>query len=937
MRLRNVASILLVPMIADGEVIGTLGFDTFEQQEFGRTDIDLVQNVANQAGQALLRKRAEEALRGSEETLRAVLDATPDLVALVNRDGVILEVNEAFARRFGREVDEIIGLCGWDLIPPELSAQRKKHVEQVLRTGKPVRFEDKSAGTWFDSVVYPVADDEGQVSKLALHAREISDLKQTEQALRESEGKWRSLVTSAPEGIVTVDREGTILFVNRTAPGSTAQALVGTSIHDYVVLGDRSRVRKAFESVFVSGEPQRFEASVTRSDGTAACYENSMAPIRSDGQTIGAIILVNDITNRKRMEKQLRQSLDDADRRQRLLLALNEASQAVQRAQTPEEIYETIGEQIARLGYDATVFVLEGGNLSIAHSTYNAALVGELEALLGISLDTYRFPLVADGLYARVIRSGEVVYAAQPAAYMAEIMPPPARDLASQAVTLLAAERAIHTPLLIGTEVQGLLVITGSDLEEADAQAMSTFANQAAIALANARLYEETRIWANELESRVVRRTEELEKEMAERERAEEAARYSREETLRSHRLLLALSQAGQAIQRAVTPDEIVKIVGAEVARSGYHALMLDWVRGNDYLTFNHTTWQPSLLRIPEALTGLSLQSLRVPLAPDGFFRPILSGGTSRFCEQTTDLVAAGFPQVGRALLKHIVTLLNVQRSIYAPLVIGGETRGILGILGSDLSEADLPAVTVFASQTAIAIENAELVEELITSRERLQQLARQVVSAQEAERQRLSRTLHDEAGQALTALRISLELIRQDLPRHDGQLQHRMADAASLVDTTMDRIRALAQDLRPPALDAVGLNHTLKGLCQDFAERTLLPVSYRGQESPDLPAAASIALYRFVQEALTNVAKHAGASQVTVSLECEDALLCLTVQDDGRGFDMEDEQHAGGRSSGMGLLGMQERIDSLGGWLDIDAKPGHGTRLVANLPLQEE
>jgi signal transduction histidine kinase len=280
---------------------------------------------------------------------------------------------------------------------------------------------------------------------------------------------------------------------------------------------------------------------------------------------------------------------------------------------------------------------------------------------------------------------------------------------------------------------------------------------------------------------------------------------------------------------------------------------------------------------------------------------------------------------------------MNVSRSIYAPVVVGGETRGVLGILGPDLSEADLPAVTVFASQTAIAIENAELVGELTTSRERLQQLARQVVSAQEAERQRLSRTLHDEAGQALTALRISLELIRQDLPRHDGQLQHRMADAASLVDTTMDRIRALAQDLRPPALDAVGLSHTLKGLCQDFAERTLLPVSYEGQEPPELPAAASIALYRFVQEALTNVAKHAGASQVTVSLECEDALLRLTVQDDGRGFDMEDEQHPGGRSSGMGLLGMKERIESLGGWLDIDAKPDHGARLVANLPLEEE
>jgi len=227
--------------------------------------------------------------------------------------------------------------------------------------------------------------------------------------------------------------------------------------------------------------------------------------------------------------------------------------------------------------------------------------------------------------------------------------------------------------------------------------------------------------------------------------------------------------------------------------------------------------------------------------------------------------------------------------------------------------------------------ERKRVFDQVRAGRERLAWLTQQVVSAQEEERQRLSRELHDEAGQALTALKISLELIQSDLPEEAGSLRHRLSEAVALTETTTEQIRLLAHDLRPPALDTVGLNYTLEGLCRDFAERTQLSVDYVGAELPALPEAANICLYRFLQEALTNVAKHAQASQVRVGLHCDAETVSLSVEDDGKGFDEQS-----GMSAGIGLLGMRERIELLGGKLDIESRSGQGTRLVARIPLQK-
>jgi len=221
-----------------------------------------------------------------------------------------------------------------------------------------------------------------------------------------------------------------------------------------------------------------------------------------------------------------------------------------------------------------------------------------------------------------------------------------------------------------------------------------------------------------------------------------------------------------------------------------------------------------------------------------------------------------------------------------------------------------------------------------VTARRRaersLQEVARRVVLAEEQERRRVSRELHDEAGQALAALKISLQLLQTETDTQE--VRHGLVDAVALVEQTREHIRLLAQGLRPPALDTLGLNAALEGFCYDFSRRTDLSISYRGCRLEEPVDAVRICLYRFLQEALANAARHSQAQSIKVSLTNPGEWVQLVVKDDGQGMDtFALEHHDGG---GLGLLGMRERIELLSGTLAIESEMGSGTTLVALLPV---
>lgn len=280
-------------------------------------------------------------------------------------------------------------------------------------------------------------------------------------------------------------------------------------------------------------------------------------------------------------------------------------------------------------------------------------------------------------------------------------------------------------------------------------------------------------------------------------------------------------------------------------------------------------------------------------------------------------------------------TVPGFHSCLSVPLMAQDEIQGILTLLNKEPREMTKDQGGLYhamARQIAFALQNARLYERLRSSNKRLQTLSRRIVEVQEAERHHLSRELHDEIGQLLTGLKLTLEIAGR-LPCAGDNPSFQEAQA--LTKELMTRVRDLSLDLRPAMLDDLGLVPALLWYFDRYRTLTQLEVGFQhtipdARFAPDVETAA----YRIIQEALTNVARYAGVQEVAVRLWTEHSMLLVEVQDNGIGFDPE-AAIAAGRTSG--LTGMQERAVLLGGRLLVDSHPQRGTRLTAELPVSDE
>jgi signal transduction histidine kinase len=218
----------------------------------------------------------------------------------------------------------------------------------------------------------------------------------------------------------------------------------------------------------------------------------------------------------------------------------------------------------------------------------------------------------------------------------------------------------------------------------------------------------------------------------------------------------------------------------------------------------------------------------------------------------------------------------------------------------------------------------------LLEQRENLRKMAARLVTAQEEERRRISRELHDDLGQVLTAHMLELFNLSCDLPLSEEKLKSRLE--ALLADTkeTLRNVRSLAQGLHPTFIDTLGLKVALETTCQEFSRRTRLPIQANiAEDIPPISELHQIVLYRLLQEALSNAATHAQASHIGVELSVEEGGICLIIEDDGKGFDPQNIT-----SKGIGLQSMRERVALVGGKLTIRSLPGHGAHFTAVLPF---
>ena len=427
----------------------------------------------------------------------------------------------------------------------------------------------------------------------------------------------------------------------------------------------------------------------------------------------------------------------------------------------------------------------------------------------------------------------------------------------------------LGVPILLRGVAYGNFYLTekaGGNFSEEDQELVTLLAGQAAVAIENARLYEASTAWSRQLES---------------------------------------LNEVGNALATETDLDRLLDLIARrlrELIDARVVAVVLP--AGTNELRFAAVAGEEGEELVGGTMLRSSSKSGRV-----------LERGQSERVDSILD-----DPDVN----PEVTRLLAARTGLWVPLMARGRAIGVMEAhdkLGDDVrfTDTDLRLAETFATRAAVAVDLSERI-----ARDAL----RRVVEAQELERRRLSRELHDETGQALTSILLGLRSLEESLETDEARAA--TAGLRELVVATLQDVRRLAVELRPSALDDFGLVAALEHLTTSFAQQTGIDVDFGAALGGErLPGEVETALYRIVQESLTNIVKHAHARRVSIALTRMQHSVKAVVEDDGRGFDPENI-----REAGFGLVGMQERLSLLGGRLHIESRPGAGTTIAADVPL---
>ena len=386
-------------------------------------------------------------------------------------------------------------------------------------------------------------------------------------------------------------------------------------------------------------------------------------------------------------------------------------------------------------------------------------------------------------------------------------------------------------------------------------------------------------------------------------------------QNLRASRELLALNSISEALIHSLDLNVVLQAV-AETMLDALEAQVC-WIK---------LLGDASRVPVVRASRGLSAEVL------DELMEAIHNVGASELAATSANysmVSADGAEGHDQTLWQFTVT----------PLKSKGVVLGMAGVAATKrpVDQQRIQLLDAIGNQIAVAVERCILHEQVQIARDLRGELLHRVITTQEEERRRIARELHDETGQALTALRLSLERLALAPASNIEELKARLAQPLSLCQQAEEEVDKLIFDLRPALLDDLGLVEAARFYAEVRLKTMGIKVSFKiiGNER-GLGSEREVALFRVIQESITNIVKHAHARNVVVRLHFRRNQLVARIEDDGCGF--QESRIAGAQSSGesLGLLGMRERMGLAGGNLTITSKPGVGTSIEASVPLAE-
>jgi PAS domain S-box-containing protein len=856
-------------------------------------------------------KKADQALRESEERFRVALKNSPIVVFRQDRDLRYIWVDNSHLGYFAADC---LGKTDDDLLPPEesgpLTAIKRRVLESGVGSRQEVVLHPRGAVASYDLTVEPLRDAAGAVVGITCAAMDVTASKALQAERLRLLERLRLQIDRLPLAFLQMDADFRVLDWNPAAEkmfGYSREEALGRVALDLILPDPVPESVQEVNRRLRTGDMNASHINENRTrDGRLITCEWFNTPLTApDGRFLGVISLAQDITERRRAEENLRRSealLEEAER----LAGLGswEWHPLNNTAIWSRELSAIFGIQPDQFGGTFEAF------LERVHPDDREAIKASNERALREHLPfeySYRIRR-PDGAVRTLHACGQVGVGADGKAVR---LSGACQDITERK----QAEEALRQS---EEQVRLLLNSTAEAIYGLDADGRCTFCNSACIRLLG---YADPQDLLGADMHRLIHHTR------------PDGTPYPREEC--------HIYQAFLRGQGTHVEDEVLWRADGVSFPAEYRSYPIR--RGEQvigvvvtFLDISERRRAEDELRTLNAALENAVEGIALVDA-QGRFQSVNRAYAEMLGYQPEELVGMNWqPTV------HPQDLEKVEAA-HRRMQIEG--RGEVDVLGVRKDHSVFWKQTVlvkaqdrqgrwrghyrFTKDVSLRKQAEEVLEKYNA---RLQALSRRLVEFQEDERRHLARELHDEIGQVLSAISVNLKVVRGKV---DPAAWPRLEESIGLVDRAVDQVRNLSLDLRPSVLDDFGLEAALRWYVDRLAKRTGLQAHFTAESALlDVPSAVRSACYRLAQEALTNVVRHARAGEVWVHFHEGEGEVRLEVRDDGVGFEVADALQRAQRGGSLGLLGMQERVELLGGRVDIESLPGHGTTVRACLPL---
>jgi len=890
------------------------------------------------------RKRAEEELRQSEERFRIVVEKSVEAIFLINFDGEIVFWNPAAERLIGLSDKPTRKMTLSDVLTPDSLKIARANIAHTVQTGttQPSPYEltiRKSDGILvLVELFIGIVDYEGEKHLLGT-ARDVTERKKVEGALKRSEEKYRDLIENASDAIFTIDRLGRFVNGNKKGEeisGYGREELIGKSFKRLVpgkyMPSIMEIVGKAFRGKIEHGQ---IEIEIKNKNGHLIPLEITGRPIWGDGKVIAIQCVARDITERKKAEE--------------IQKLQNRIANAALATDDLEQLFKLIHKELGKVMDTSNFFIAlydkENDKISLPYFVDKKDKSGTFPA--GKTLTAYiiknnRPLLVSKGKIDEMIQSGEVVTIGAPSKVW------------------------LGVPLQVRQEVIGAIVVQsyedGIALGEEELEILKFISSQIGLSIECKRAEEALRKsegkYRDSMEEAPIGicNIDLMGKVTYVNKRFEGVSGYPREEVVGrdgfklgmfSNETFKLLARRLKARLRGGSPRcieaqfkckdgrwiwveieaRLIKKRGLPVGLQLVAREVTEWKKAEEAQRESEKRYRLLVEEMGEGLAFVDAReniTLANPSAEEIF--GVATGGLvgrnlSRFMT----------PKFFKIIKKQTEKRRAGEKSTYEIEIIRADGKECQILITAtprfDEKREYLGADTFFKDVT----EQKKFEEELRKSHEQLRSLSAHLQAVREGERTSIAREIHDDLGQTMTALKMDFSLLNRLIPKEEKVLLRKTESMSKLVDMILQDTKRISTELRPGLLDDLGLFAAIEWQAEEFQNRTRIKCEVTlVPENIVLDRDRSTAIFRIFQETLTNIARHANATKVSINLKGKGGKLTLKVGDNGRGITEEQIYD----SKSFGLIGIRERVAFLGGEVKIKGVRNKGTTITVSIPF---